>query len=607
MKKFVKIWDRIKRVYQKKSLQFILSISFTLVAVIVMVIVALGYSKKFVDSTEKMAMNNNKNVLDQMNLNLDNYLHNMMSISNAMYYSIIKNADFGKDDENKVSEQMKLLYDSNATSLVSIAIFSDEGDIIAAQPLSRMKGNVDPSAEEWFVKANKKIENVHFSTPHVENLFMNSDNIYHWVVTLSRSVEMTRDGSIAHGVMLVNTNFTGIEQICKNVDLGESGYVYIVDRNGELIYHPKQQLIYGGIIHENNNKAAKYPEGSHTEIFEGKERHITVKTVGYTGWKIIGVSPKSDITSVYEKNSQFIWLVALLAIIVLIAINLFISSRVANPIKQLERSVRKLEKNSMDVEISVQGTYEIRHLGRTLQSMANSMRKLMDDIVREQEGKRKSEMDALQSQINPHFLYNTLDSIVWMIENQRYDGAITMVTALAKLFRISLSKGKNIITIADEFQHVENYLIIQNVRYKNKFHYEIEAEESVLECATIKLIVQPLVENSIYHGMEYMYGDGEIYVRAYKKDSMLWIEVEDNGPGMSKEQVDAILCGTIKSSKSKGSGIGFYNVQERIKLYFGEEYGLQILSEPDEGTVIRAYLPVVTIEELEKSRGTYNE
>ena len=236
--KVIGLLEKVKNIYRKRSLQFILSLSFTLVAVAVMIGVA-----RFVKSTERLAIINNKNVLDQMNLNLDTYLHNMMSISNTMYYSIIKNTDFGKDSMEHVSDQMKLLYDANASSLVSVAIFSDDGDLIAAQPLSRTKPNADPVSEDWFTKANEQIENVHFSAPPVENLFVNSDNIYHWVVSLSRSVEMTKDGEIVHGVMLVNMNFTGIEQICKNVDLGESGYVYIIDRNGELIYHPRQQLI----------------------------------------------------------------------------------------------------------------------------------------------------------------------------------------------------------------------------------------------------------------------------------------------------------------------------------------------------------------------------
>ncbi|CUX36415.1 sensor histidine kinase [Clostridium sp. C105KSO13] len=596
----MRLWKKIRKSLQRRSLQFMLSLTFTAVSVVVLLVVAMGYSGRFINSAEKMAINNNKNVLNQMNQNLDNYLHNMMNISNAMYYSIIKNTDFEKDGVSKVTEQMKLLYDANASSLVSISIFSDDGEIIAAQPLSRLKPSVETTEEEWFIRANEKIENLHFSTPHVENLFVNSDSIYHWVVSLSRSVEMTRDGTIVHGVVLVDMNFTGIEQICKNVDLGESGYVYIVDPSGELIYHPNQQLIYAGVFHENHKKAAAYSEGSHMEIFEGQELQITVKTVGYTGWKLIGVSPTSDITSAYTQNSQFMWLVAIFAILTLITVNMFVSARVANPIKQLEKSVRELERNNLDARIPQSGTYEIRHLAKTLQSMADNMRRLMDDIVVEQESKRKSEMDALQSQINPHFLYNTLDSIVWMIENERYDGAIKMVTALARLFRISLSKGKNIITVEQELQHVENYLIIQKVRYKNKFIYNIETEKSVLQCGVIKLSVQPLVENSIYHGMDFMDGDGEISIRAYQRDDDLVIEVEDNGPGMTEDQIEVLVNGSQKQSRTRGSGIGFHNVEERIQLYFGKAYGLEVESEPDEGTLVRARLPLISVEEAEK-------
>ena len=154
-----------------------------------------------------------------------------------------------------------------------------------------------------------------------------------------------------------------------------------------------------------------------------------------------------------------------------------------------------------DTEIAVGVSYEVAHLGKTIRTMVAQMRSLMDDIVAEQESKRKSEFDALQSQINPHFLYNTLDSIVWMIENERYPEAVTMVTALARLFRISLSKGKTIISVSDELEHARNYLTIQTMRYKNKFTVSVDAQPETLGLSTIKLIIQPLLENAIVHGV----------------------------------------------------------------------------------------------------------
>ena len=238
------------------------------------------------------------------------------------------------------------------------------------------------------------------------------------------------------------------------------------------------------------------------------------------------------------------------------------------------------------------GSYELQHLGRSIGDMAKRIKKLMQDIVAEHESKRKSEFDTLQSQINPHFLYNTLDIIVWMIENEQKQEAVKVVTALARFFRISLSKGKSIITVHDELEHVRNYLTIQQMRFKNKFVYEIRAEEDTMGLACLKLMLQPLVENAIYHGMEFMDGDGLIEIQVKKEGKDLWIEVRDNGFGMTKEQVENLLSEKPHVSSRRGSGIGVKNVNERIRLYFGEDYGLIIESEPDEGCLIRCHLPV---------------
>ncbi len=604
MNKLRDYWKQITDNYQKKSLQYILSISFTLAAIIVVLGALFWSNMRYTNVTENLVIENNENVLEQVNLNLDTHIHTMMNVSDTVYYEVVKKSDIGKEGVTEISEQMKLIYDANSTSLVSISVFSDDGELIVAQPYTRLKTSTEPEKESWFLEADSEIENIYFSTPHVENLFFNSDNLFHWVISLSRSIEITENGSIIHGVMLVNMNLTTIEQICDNVDLGESGYIYIIDQNGEIIYHPDQQLIYGEVISENNIVAATYSDGSVKEIFEDEERYVTVKTVGYTGWKIVGVSPISDITQVYAENTGFLLIIICISIFLLIGINTILSTKVADPIKKLEKSVLEIERNNWDEKIPIGGTNEVRHLGNTIQSMVNNMKQLMDDIVKEQEGKRKSEMDALQSQINPHFLYNTLDSIVWMVENERYEGAIKMVTSLAKLFRISLSKGRSIITIEQELQHVENYLIIQNVRYKSKFTYEINLQEDIKEQATIKLIVQPLVENAIYHGMEYMYGDGELCISACSKQEELIIIIEDNGPGMKPEQLEKLISGTLKPDSKKGSGIGFANVQERIRLYFGEErYGIQVESEPDVGTKVTINIPLLSTEEMEKLGG----
>ncbi|MPM08983.1 hypothetical protein SDC9_55299 [bioreactor metagenome] len=575
--------------YRKASFKYIISISFTIVAVIGMIVVGGALYLRFINSTEEMVSKNNKSILEQVNLNLDAYLRKMMKISDTIYYRAIKKTDLSTES---IDKEMDLIYEANKDYLISISLFSNYGEVIASYPLQQLKNNIDPRENEWFKSAINRRENLHFSTPHVQNLFYDPNYKYTWVVSLSRAVELTESGKINGGVLLVDMNFSGIEQICKNVDMGKNAYVYLIDRDGEIIYHPRQQLIYSNLIKENNYEAAKYEDGNYIENFQGNKRSVTVKTVGYTGWKIVAISPMANITEDYYQIRIFAIFIMLFGIFILISLNMFVSSRIANPIKELEKSVNEFENGVVSLNISEKGSYEIQHLGKAIKSMVKQMNILMKNVMNEQEEKRKSELNALQAQINPHFLYNTLDSIIWMIENENYDGAIIMVTALARFFRISLSKGKNVITVRDELEHARNYLTIQNIRYKNKFTYDIKAEENTLNLASIKLIIQPLIENAIYHGMEYMSGDGDIMVQAYIKNNDLYIDIIDNGLGMPQEVADKLLIGESNIQK-KGSGIGLRNVHERIKLYFGENYGLEVYSEPDEGTTIRVHMPCI--------------
>lgn len=586
------IMERWGKFYRRSSIQVILSLSFTAVAVAGMIFLGLTLFLRFSASNNAQLAKNSQRVLAQVNLNLDAYLRGMMRVSDTMYYRVIKNADL---DSDSLDAQMALLYENNRDSLVSIAVFAQSGELVSATPLATLKKSVSPQRQDWFAAAVDRIENLHFSTPHVQNLFEDPDYRYRWVVSLSRQVELTRAGSIEGGVLLVDMSFSGIEQICKDVELASSdGYLYLIDGDGEIIYHPRQQLIYAGLLEENNRTAAGYEDGSHAETFGGAKRQVTVKTVGYTGWKLVGVVPADNIWDNYGQLLLFFLFVVLFSIFLLVFVNLHLSERISVPIKTLERAVKELEAGREEVDIDVSGPYEIEHLGHSIRSMVSTMRHLMDDIIEQEAQKRRSELDVLQSQINPHFLYNTLDSVVWMTENGRTDEAILMVTSLARFFRISLSRGSNIIPIADELEHARHYLTIQKMRYKNKFSAVIAAEDGVEGLYTIKLIVQPILENAIYHGMAYADGDGEITVRARRDGEDVVIEVADNGPGMPEEMVERLLDQSYAAAPgTKGSGIGLRNVHQRIRLTFGEEYGLAIHSEPDAGTTVCIRLPVL--------------
>lgn len=583
------------RVFENTSIRYTIFTYFTVTALVAILLIGISLYSRLAGQLTATIQEENQAVVTQVNRSVDSYLRTIMKLSDSLYYGVIKNADMSADS---VNSEITLLYDNNKDNISNIALLTKEGELLEAVPAARLKTGMDVTEEDWFVNTLERTDNLHFSMPHVQYIFDNNENQYRWVITLSRAVEITQGTSTEQGVLLLDISYGSLQQLLDNISLGNGGYLYLINGAGELIYHPQMQLIDSGFATENNLAAAGYQDGNYQETYLGEARDVTVKSVGYTGWKIIGVAPEKGFALNNLKTKLFVVFVLAFFLFILAVINAYISSKITTPIQELEKSVNALEAGDLDTEVYTGGSYEIRHLGRSIGHMAGQIKVLMDDIVAEHESKRKSEFDTLQSQINPHFLYNTLDIIVWMIENEQKAEAVKVVTALARFFRISLSKGKSIIPVRDELEHVRNYLMIQQMRFKNKFTYTIEADPGTLELASLKLMLQPLVENAVYHGMEFMDGDGEVVVRAKREGDDLWLTVRDNGLGMTKEQVESLLSESPHVTSRKGSGIGVKNVNERIRLYFGEQYGLQIDSEPDEGTLIRIHLPAIPYHEI---------
>ena len=579
------------------SIQMVISLSFTAVAVVCLVFMGLSLSLRFTANTEKLVEDSSQRVISQVNLNLDSYLRRMMRVSNTMYYRVVKDADIAEDS---LTEGMNLLYEENRDALVSVAVFDSSGNLISAVPLSTLKEAAVPEESAWFRAAMEKMENLHFSTPHIQNLFDDPDYRYRWVVSLSRHVQLTRGGATESGVLLVDMSFYGIEQVCRDVELSNGGYLYLIDGSGELIYHPRQQLIYAGLLEENNLIAATYRDGTHQESFQGKSRQVTVKTVGYTGWKLVGVVPAESLAENSQQMLLFGLSLLLFVVFLMAYLNFRISAHISDPIRSLEHAIKELEAGCEDVEIEEKGCYEVQRLGHSIRSMVSTMRHLMEDIIEQEEQKRRSELEVLQSQINPHFLYNTLDSVIWMTEAGRHEEAIQMVTSLARLFRISLSRGKSVIPLSSELEHARYYMNIQQIRYKNKFSVQINALPGTEGLYTLKLVVQPILENAIYHGLSSAEDDGLIAVTARREEDDLVIEVADNGMGMRPEVADSLLDEDRPDVRTSGSGIGVRNVHRRIRLTFGERYGLSIHSEPDVGTRVEIRLPALDETQAER-------
>lgn len=573
-----------------KSIQFVITASFMLVTILAMLFVGITLYNKVSNLAEQNATIHTRQIIDQVNTNLDYYLRGMMEISNYLNGIIYYNEDI---PNKKLTEQMNVILNSRK-DIITLAVFSNEGELVAGVPSYKIKDNVNITEQDWFKAPLEEPSALFFSSPHVQNIF---EGQHSWVVSLSREITFNRGEKKVQGVLLVDMNFSAIDQLCKKVNLGKKGYIYIIDSKGNIVYHPQQQLINVGLKRENIDDVLDHVFGRYFDNYNGERRLITIETVNHSRWRIVGIAYVDEITAIKEDIGSYARWILVFGVLFVILISALISAKISQPIKRLERSMKMVEQGRFDINIDIKGEAEVAQLSRTFNLMVTRIRNLMDQIVLEQEAKRISELNALQAQINPHFLYNTLDSIVWMAESGKFQDVITMVTALARLFRISISKGRNVITVREEIEHARNYLIIQKIRYKNKFKFEIEVQEDVLHCKTLKLILQPIIENAIYHGIEYMVDEGLIRISAKIVDEKLLYEVSDNGLGMTTETLNNLL---VREYNSQGSsGVGVKNVHERIQLYYGKEYGLQIESELEEGTNVKIWLPIVKDENPE--------
>lgn len=598
----------IRKTFAKFNIQsIILSVLMTLSLVTVTVMGFLLYHR-FKLASDKSAVANTEMTVESTIDRLNSSLLDLRQISDAANYNIVQQYDISSQE---FTRQFSMLYETNVDKIQSLALYGYDGKLIESEPVATVKDNVKVADQKWYQDARSEIENIHFSTPHVQNLFADGTFRYHRVVSLSRSVDINDGSTSGSGVLLVDMKYSVLEDMLERINETSSGiYYYLCSRDGEIIYHPRWTEINRGLFKEKNNKVASYEDGIYEMKTDGQKENVVVGSVAYTGWKLIGVVPESVQETSINKFRYYIITTILILVMMLLQVNRFISRKISRPIRELDESVKAYEAGAMP-DIYIGGSAEIRHLGYSVQKSYEQIEMLMKEIIQQQTERRKSELDALQSQINPHFLYNTLESITWMIEAQRNKEAVVMISELAKLLRVSLSRGKTIISIGDELQHGRSYMNIQRVRYKERFKVEFLIDEEIKNYCIVKLVIQPLLENAIYYGVGNMDedDDGQILVRGEKKGEDIYISIEDNGMGMPEDIRDNILTDNSKVPKH-GSGVGVINVHSRIRLMFGPEYGLEVYSELDEGTKVVIHIPAIpytkeNAEQLEKQ--TYGQ
>lgn len=557
-----------------KSLQVILAFALGILSVITILLFSIFLSVIFKETLVNHTKITTRQSVTQSSITLTNEITNM----NGTAYGILDELKRTELQDNEISELLGMSFRLNR-NVVSISLLDQEGKIVHYAPSQYMPKKMSTVYDQrWFQKENES-EQITFYSPHVQNLF---EKNYQWVLSMTSPVTIQSK----EYVLLIDYNFNSLGSYFNKVTIGKRGYSFIVDEKNELIYHPQQRIIQSNAKEENLDFIKD--KGNGVYITKDQKNTIALATIPSTGWRIVGVSFLNDSLKEagleIKKNTLWIFLTVFSLIFIM---SISVSRYIARPITNMVKVMRNVDDNRFGVYTHENRFTEIQQLSGSYNHLIDHVKELMIQVKDEQEELRKSEMNVLQAQINPHFLYNTLESILWMSERGNNQGASEMVAALGKLLRISLNKGGNFIPISQEIAHAQSYLTIQQIRYKNQFHYSIEADESVLANATIKIIIQPFLENALYHGIERMVDEGNITIKVKDKGDKILIQIQDDGIGMSLETLQIIE----KEKDSQKGGVGIRNVHQRIQMYFGKEYGVEIKSELDIGTTINIWLP----------------
>lgn len=588
-----KIFNRKIFTYKPGTIQATLMIAFSVVSAVILLCMGSVMYLRFSSMSQKEILENNQRLMDQTVESVEDYLINMRQVSDALYYNIIKESDMSSESD-KMHNGMNLLYEANKENLRSIAIYNQYGSLLEAEPVVAQKEDPNVTKQDWFIQAMNQMENIHFSTPHVQNLFDDGTQQYYWVISSSRVVELTDGTNTQLGVLLVDMDYSGISRMMERINTTDSGqYFYLCDSNGQIIYHPHQVQLDNGMKKESSKEAARAKESVYEERINGEHREIVVDTIGYTGWKLVCVMPYSIFSNKMLDVKHFVLILILLMAMMLTLINRLVSVRISRPIMKLNNSVTEYEEGK-EPEIYIGGSREIRHLGRSIQDSYKQNNALMQKIVWEQTERRKSELEVLQSQINPHFLYNTLDSINWMaIEKEEYEIS-KMIRNLGVILRYSVNKSNQIVTIRELADWLEKYISLQQMRFNDAFSYRLNIEEETYNRKVYKLLLQPFVENAIIHGFKEMESGGllQIDIMPARHDQGIVVIIEDNGKGMSQEMLKC-FNNREEAIKDEGKSIGLHNAFSRMNMYYAEKASWNVSSMEGMGTVITLRLPIL--------------
>lgn len=547
---------------------------------------------------EKQVTDHTLQLIGQANKSLESYIENMQDSSYVISFNpeIIDFLNDGKERTLTNQYSMKQFLQGFTTvnpEIAGILVINSDGEYISNELYAQ---NIKSLTEEnWYKEAarNKGIFEI-IGHPSNRNVKSHVNYAESEIVTGVRAI-LDPDTQKVIGVILIDLKLRVLSEIVEDVRLGKTGYLMVVDDEGEVIYSPQESLV----DKIKPNWFEKGSSGTFSKKINGENMQFIYRKSPFSNWTTIGVFSTNE--SVSEVQKINFYLMSFLFIICAFAIgaSYYFSHSMSRPINQLNVFMKQVESGDLSIRYNGVRKDEIGMLGRSFNNMLEHINRLISLIKIQGRQKREAELRTLQSQIKPHFLYNTLDTINWMARKKGALDVAEVVESLSQLFRIGLSKGNDIIPLENEIEHIYSYLKIQKARYKDKLNYSISIDPNLTNISVIKLVLQPIVENAIYHGIKERRGPGHIAIMGEEREGNLVLYVHDDGVGIPKERLVKLneslsvnFDSLEETEKMKVIGYGVMNVQARIKLTYGETYGLYIESVEGMGTQVKILLPL---------------
>ncbi|MDW7661583.1 MAG: sensor histidine kinase [Bacillota bacterium] len=518
--------------------------------------------------------------VEQNGRSIEIYLDKLKTLSNVISSDTDTYEYLTSDNQtsrDRTVELMATILESDPYLTTGILV-SKDGRIISSDEYMDMGISENMMNEPWYMNVLMKNNMPVLTSIRRQSFSMDKST---WVISVGQEISDSDGNNI--GVLILDFSYEVIENQLNSLDLGNNGFAFILTQNGEVVFHEDPKYF------EEENYRNKLVEIS--QMSDGYDSEMDLLTHHYelagTDWILVGLSSLDNMDAARRQIFETIIMVGIILLAIVFGSSLIMASKITKPIRELEVAMRNLSTEFSKVPEVASDSYEVESLKKRFNEMIIRIQELMEGIKENEKYLRESEIRSLYSQINPHFLYNTLDTIVWMAEFGDSEKVIATTKSLAQFFRISLSQGSESITLGEEIEHIKQYMFIQKQRYGDHLTYDIECPEEYKSIPVPKIILQPIVENAIYHGIKELDGVGFIKISAEKKEHQLVLKVSDNGVGFDSS--------TEKSTLTKLGGVGIDNVNKRLKLICGDESGVLIDSKVDVGTEVTFTIPVDNI------------